>query len=290
MSPHNQPINLQHAIAKLDSLPAMPVIAQKLLALPLDTDAGEAQLLKLVEQDPLISAKLIGLANAPMFGPSRKVSSVSDAAMLLGLTHVKSVAIGIAAMSALTKKPEGVLKTSELWMHSMSIAVTMRTIAQEMPARRRPLDDQIFFAGFLHDIGYMALRYVDPEASDKLHKQLQQPSDLPQIEIEQTLLGTTHAEIGAQLARHWDLPEEIIAVIRYHHTPEKNTIAEHQPLVSLVSIAEKILGEFGVPQTGAQEITKEEWLELGIDYANADDICNQINEVAMQVGQMTSFN
>src|SRR5690242_1376603 len=118
-------VNLKQAITKLDSLPSMPVIAQKLLALPLDTDDGEAKLLKLIGLDPLISAKIIGLANTSLFGSPVKVASVGDAAMRLGLTRVKSVAIGIATMSTLTKLPEGQLKANDLWLHSMGIAVAV---------------------------------------------------------------------------------------------------------------------------------------------------------------------
>ncbi|MBK8569642.1 MAG: hypothetical protein IPN81_06420 [Nitrosomonadales bacterium] len=32
---------------------------------------------------------MIGLANTPLFGASRRVSSVADASMLLGITRVK---------------------------------------------------------------------------------------------------------------------------------------------------------------------------------------------------------
>jgi HD-like signal output (HDOD) protein len=79
-----QPTNLKKAIQSLDSLPAMPVIAQKILTLSLDTDAGELQLLKLIEKDPQISARIIGLANTPLFGASKRVASIQDASMLLG--------------------------------------------------------------------------------------------------------------------------------------------------------------------------------------------------------------
>ena len=37
-------VDLRQAINNLDALPAMPVIAQKLLALKLDTDEGERML------------------------------------------------------------------------------------------------------------------------------------------------------------------------------------------------------------------------------------------------------
>lgn len=284
----NIAVDLKLNIARLDALPAMPAIAQKLLALALDTDEGEAQLLKLIGQDPLISAKIIGLSNSAMFGSPRKVTSVHDAAMLLGLTRVKSVALGIATMSALTRLPEGQLKANDLWLHSMSIALAMRVIAKAMPPRTRPLDDQIFLSGLLHDIGYMALSYLDTAASNALHHALHAQPERPVLEIEQELLGITHGEIGAHLGRHWDLPEEIVAVMRYHHTPDDPEAAPGQPLVSLVNFAERVLPLVGVPEYTALGVSAQEWLELGIDPAKAEDLAGQIREVAEQARQMAS--
>ena len=99
----NNPIDLRQALRKLNDLPAFPVIAQKLLALQLDTEQGEQQMMLLIEQDPLISARLIGLANSPLLGSSRQITSVKEASMMLGLTRVKSVATGIAVMSLVSQ-------------------------------------------------------------------------------------------------------------------------------------------------------------------------------------------
>jgi putative nucleotidyltransferase with HDIG domain len=281
-------VSLKFSIAKLDTLPAMPAIAQKLLSLALDTDEGEAQLLRLIEQDPLIAAKIIGLANSPMFGSSRKVNSVNDASMLLGLTRVKSVAIGIATLSAVTKFPGGLLKANDLWMHSMTIALVMRNLARAMPVRTRPLEDQIFLAGLLHDIGYMALSFLDTPASDALHTQLLAQPERSVLEIEQELIGMTHGEIGAQLGRHWDLPEEIIAVMRFHHTPDDAGATEAQTLVRLVNLAERLLPGFGVSEQGEQgepTISEEDWMKLGITPEKAEDIIEGIATIAEQAGQ-----
>jgi len=279
-------INLKQAITKLDTLPMMPVIAQKLLALPLNTDDGEAKLLKLIGLDPLISAKIIGLANTSLFGSPVKVASIGDAAMRLGLTRVKSVAISIATMSVLTRIPEGKLRTNDLWMHSMGIAVSMRAIAKAMPVHVRPLEDHIFLAGLLHDIGYMALGFLNTAASDALHIELQASSGRPVLEIEQELIGITHCEIGAKLGHHWDLPEEIIAVMKYHHTPDEEGSEAGQPLVSMVNIAEKILPEFGINEPAGAEISDQEWIALGIDPAKADEIHAKIAEVAGQAKEL----
>ena len=278
----NTNFELKKNITKLDSLPSMPVIAQKLLTLELNTEEGEDKLLNLIGLDPLISAKIIGLANSGIYGLNVKVSAINHAAIRLGLTRVKSIAIGIATISMRSNLPESKIKTDELWLNSMGIAFAMGVIAKAMPSGTRPSEDKVFLAGLLHDIGYIALGYLDVKASDALYDEFQAQTDKSILEIEQDLLVMTHCEIGAQLGRHWELPEEIIAVIRYHHTPDEEAAAEGQPLVSMVNIAEKILPEFCILKHNGEEVTDQEWIWLGIDPVDTDEIRNHIAEVSAQ--------
>lgn len=271
-------INLKDAANHLDSLPAMPVIAQKLLVLDLDSVDGERSLLKLIEQDPQISAKLIGLANTPLFGASKRVTSVQDAAILLGLTRVKSVALGIAVMTSLIKKPMGKMNMQKLWLHSLGVSLALRTLSQAMPRNTRPLDDEIFLAGLLHDIGFMALNHLDQPRSDELHVLLENDTEHSAQEIEQALLGTSHSDLGAELAHYWDLPDFIVAVIRHHHTPEAENADVGQPLVSMIHLAEKIVGEYAIATAAEAEIDEEEWRALGIDPERAEELREKITE------------
>ncbi len=278
---------LKRSLANLESLPAMPVIAQKLLSLPLDTEEGEAELLRLIEQDPQISAKLIGLANSPIMGVMRKVTTVHDAAMLLGLSRIKSVSIGIATMSDFSKLPAGRhFKPQDLWLHCMITAVVMRTIAAAMPVRIRPPEDQIYLAGLLHDIGFMALHHLDHELSNELHHQLHLQPQRPVLEIELETLGITHCYIGLQIARHWNLPEEIGSVLGYHHPPYVDETPEPNLLARLVCIAEKLQPDFGIAEHTGDEVFDYEWAELGIDLSAVEDIAVQANELAIQAAQI----
>ncbi|MFZ1546820.1 MAG: HDOD domain-containing protein [Candidatus Nitrotoga sp.] len=285
MSASSSPVNLKDAIKRLDTLPTMPAIAQKILALDLESDEGARTMLKLIEKDPQIAAKLIGLANTPLFGTSRRVSSVTDASMLLGITRVKAVTLGIAVMSSLVKKSVGKLDAQGLWLHSLAISLAVRILAQSMPRNTRPLDDEIFLAGLLHDIGYMVLNYLDQKLSDELQTQFISQPDRPSAEIEAELLEMNHCELGAELARFWNLPDSIIAVLRYHHDPENELAAIGQPLVSMVNIAEKVLVALGIPERGPTEIDPEEWQALGIDPSKADDLITQIIKQAEEAKQ-----
>lgn len=279
------PVDLKQAIHDLDTLPAMPVIAQKILALNLDTDEGEWAMLKLIEQDPQIAAKIVGLANTPLFGTSKPVTSVADAAMLLGITRVKSVTMGIAVMSSLAKKSVSKLDVQGLWLHSLAVALALRTISKAMPPNKRPRDDEIFLAGLLHDIGYMVLNYLDPERSDELHARFAAEQDRASAEIEAELLEMNHSELGAELARHWELPDSVVTILRYHHEPKNKFAAASQPMTSMVNLAERILPSFGILEHASPEIGPEEWSALGIAPAKAEDLVVQIRAQAEEVRQ-----
>lgn len=278
---------LRRSLENINSLPAMPVIAQKLLALRLDTDAGETQLINLIGQDPQISARLVGLANSPMMGLTRKITQVREAAALLGLTKVKSVAIGIASMSNFVKLAPGRhFDPQDLWLHCMTIAIVMRDIAQNIPRAQRPDEDQIFLSGLLHDIGFMALHHVDSASSNELHQQIKQQPGRPVTEIEMGLLGITHGQIGAQLGERWHLPPEIVAVLSHHHHSQLDLLPGENTLVRLAAVAEKLLPDFSIEEHTGSTITEEEWLALGIDPGKADDIQSSVNEQAVQAAQL----
>ncbi len=278
---------LRASLSNLNSLPAMPAIAQKLLALPLNTEEGEAQLLKLIEQDLQLFARIIGLANASSMGVGRKVTGIQDAAQLLGMKRMKSVAIGIATMSQMVNNPAGKhFDPHDLWTHCMSIALVMNTIAQVMPRQIRPDDNQIFLAGLLHDIGLMALHYLDPDTSDELHRQLrlQPKTSITQIELD--LLGMTHGDIGALLVKQWHLPEEIIEVVKLHHALDIASVSRNNPLIRIANIAEKLVPDFGIAEHTIEPVEDGEWAELCIDRYRAVEISELANELAIQIVQL----
>ncbi len=258
------PESLREAVSRLNALPAIPVIAQKILSLKLITDEGERTLLNLIEQDPLLSAKVIGLSNAPLFGARIKIMTVRDAATVLGVKRVKMIALGFAMMSSVTRSSSGLLDVQNLWQHSLTVAMAMQTLSRAMPADIRPLDDEIFLSGLLHDIGFLVLNHINPKLSDEFHSHLTAEVGRHIEEIEAEMLEMNHGELGAELGRYWNLPERIVAVIRYHHQPGDARAAVGQPLVAMANLAEKMLPTFGISEHIGSDISEEEWHALGI--------------------------
>lgn len=279
--------DIRRSVRNLEVLPAMPMIAQRLLALRLDTEKDEQKLLELIGQDAQISAKILGLANSAIVGASREIKTIREAAMLLGTKRVQSAATGIAIISLMAKTP-GEFNIHDLWLHSIRVAFAMQGIARAMPREMRPQDEQIFLAGILHDIGYLVLAYLDPKLSDRLHNRLAAEPGRPAIEVEREILDICHDELGAELAMHWNLPEEIIAVLRYHHNPDAPEALIGQPLVRMINLAEKLQPSFGIVEYVAPEIAAGEWEALGIDTSRAEEVQGVVDEQLEQAMQLAA--
>ena len=274
----NSPKSLQQAINNLDSLPAIPSIALKILALKITTDEGECELFRLIEKDPPILSKIIGLSNSSMFGTGRKIITLHDAAVVLGSKRVKMVALSFAMMSSMTRKSPGHLDIDRLWKHSLSIALTMDTLARHMPDHLRPSEDEIYLAGLLHDIGFLVLDYIDSQLSDNFHLRVLAEPGRPVEEMEAEILGISHCELGAVLGRHWELPESIIAVIHNHRASHDKQAVVGQPLVAMAVLAEKLVPTFGMAVSEQMDVTADDWQALGINPVKADEIMTKVQQ------------
>ncbi|HLP98841.1 MAG TPA: HDOD domain-containing protein [Sideroxyarcus sp.] len=271
---------LHQALDQLGALPPIPNIAQRILSLRIGDDDSERTLLGLIEQDPPLLAKVIGLANSPLFGTSRKIMSLHDAVAILGHRRVQMVALSFAMMASMSRKSSGRLDIHGLWQHSLSVAMAMDTLAREMPPALRPSDEALYLAGLLHDIGFLVLDHLDPELSDRFHARLAHDPAQPIEVVEAEMLETSHGELGAALARHWGLPEPTPTVLRYHHDPDNAQAVAGRPLAAMINMAEQLLPTFGIAEPVQQHIPPEAWQSLGIDPARAEHVRTRVVQQA----------
>jgi HD-like signal output (HDOD) protein len=255
---------MRNTVNLMETLPALPSIAQEILSINLASDKSDEKLLKLIEKDPAISARIIGLANSPLFGTSRKILTTHDAAAVLGIKRIKMIALSFAMMSAVTRKSAGQFDVTHLWQHSIAIALAMEALSKAMPQSRRPTDEEIYLAGLLHDIGFLVLDYIDPELSNRFHARLAAAGESHYIELEAEMLELNHCELGALLAEHWNLMPGIIAVLRHHHE-DIPLDGVGQPLIAMTNLAGRLFPAFGAAESVQSEIEIERWLELGIE-------------------------
>jgi HD-like signal output (HDOD) protein len=111
-------------LRKLEGLPTLPPIVQKLNALIEDERSSLTQIADLIEKDQVITTKVLRLANSAFYGFPRKVSTVQQAMMLLGINVLKILIMTSSIFEIISKEDVG------LWEHSVGVAACAKILAE----------------------------------------------------------------------------------------------------------------------------------------------------------------
>ncbi|MEH3088014.1 MAG: HDOD domain-containing protein [Xylophilus ampelinus] len=221
-------MTLDDLLAHPTALPNIPRVVTQLLA-ELDKDDPDLRRInQLIGQDPALTIRLLRLANAAIFGRPAKVASVSEALAMLGLGHVRSLALVATLACAFGATPG--LDMLQFWRCSLDMAKMSRALA----GMAGQAGATAFTAGLVHAVGEMAMHAGMPHTMRALNDAAgvfdpQRPA------LESRELGYTFADVGAGFARHWHFPEELIAAIQGQNDPLAREQCE--PLAALLHLA-----------------------------------------------------
>jgi HD-like signal output (HDOD) protein len=206
---------LREQIKACTTLPTLPAAAMYVLKLAGNDEADIQELAKTISQDPALSVKVLRAVNSSFYGLSQKVSTVSQAVVLLGLHSVKTLVLGFSLVNSLRSKSTPGFDHLEYWRRSMYAATAARVIAaKHLPGH----EEDCFVAALLMDIGALVLDQVLGEKYDTLYEKAAAHSEL--MALESHHFGMTHAEVAGLLAEHWSLPEELKIPMEAHHAPQ----------------------------------------------------------------------
>src|SRR5512143_960304 len=83
-------------IETLDNIPAIPPVVRRLLASIETPNRSFKELGDVISKDQALTAKLLKLVNSPIYGFPGRISSVSQALILLGIHVVKGILLGVS--------------------------------------------------------------------------------------------------------------------------------------------------------------------------------------------------
>lgn len=224
-------VTLDSLLGSVPDLPALPSAVTQVLKETASGSATAGSVANAILADPGISARVLRLANSAYYGLSREVARVQDAVVVLGFRTVRSLVLVAGTYPLLRRPLESYrLDGEELWRYAGAVAIGAQTVAAQSGACD---PDEAFGCGLLHDIGRIAL---DESLGDRLPIILRMTSDgLASFdEAERVHLGFDHGEVGAHMARDWNLPAAYVAAMQYHHRPEETPA--HSPIVDSVHI------------------------------------------------------
>lgn len=278
----------EEIIASIASVPPLPTASTEVIRLVRDPNVPSAKIAQAIEYDPSLTTNVLRLANSSFFGFPRSVSTVKDALFRLGTNETFQLVVA-ATVGKMAQTPAMGYDLSgrDLWDHLVGTAIGSVRLAQTLDLE---IPSYTFTAALTHDVGKVVFgTFVEVDAESI--RALAYEKKVSFEQAEQKVLGIDHAELGALLLEHWNLPEYLVEVVRWHHQPE-NCPGDHRHTANVVHVANVLCLMAGVgagldalsykPSPHAME-------QLGLEMTLLDDIVYDILQELMDTRRLFKF-
>ncbi len=212
---------LKILVQKVTDLPTLPVMMATITRLMQDPRTSAEELGRAISSDPALVTKVLKLVNSAFYGFPGRISTITQAIMILGFSTIRNVVLTTSVLKAFGKdSAKKGFNIEKFWEHSLLTGAIGRALAIEAEGN---FIEETFIAGLLHDMGRIFLsQKLTPEFEKVIayrEKLKAENKVVSWLEAEQAVLNLTHGEIGGWLARKWNLPDPFIQVMIYHHQP-----------------------------------------------------------------------
>jgi len=260
-------------------LATLPEVFTKINEMVDDPSSSASDIGKFISQDPGLTARLLKIANSPLYGFPSRIDTVSRAITIIGTRGLRDLILATSVINNFAGMPSDHIDMQKFWSHSLYCGVIARLIAVKCNALHT---EPFFVSGLLHDIGQLIILNKLPEMSRETQMRANDGAiSLHQIEHE--VIGFDHAKVGAELLRDWRLPETIVDSTEFHHEPSK---AELSPLgASIVHIASELARDVEMKSELSADIflsSRVDQVAVAITGLNESVIENIKQEAALQ--------
>jgi HD-like signal output (HDOD) protein len=242
----------------LKNLPSLPEQIDNVLMATGTSSSMDYSIVEMIQYDPAMAMAVLKVANTPIYGYPGKISSLQQAAGLLGPSAIKNIILRTPIIERFSDKSALPIDYLQLWIHSGITAAISGGLGRFIGGME---SDVSFTSGLIHDTGVIALTVYFPTAFAKVQDFMDQnKADL--IEAEKQVLGFSHLEVAGELIDAWGLPPQLSQVILQCAAPKKNKA--HWEIAAVVALAKSLACEWGFPSglKGFSATEKENLLGL----------------------------
>ena len=201
-------MTLDELLCNPKALPTAPKVLAELIQSFDDPHVPSLHISSTLSADPVLSAKLLRLANSAYYNVSRSVATVDDAVRMLGFVTVRTLVISSGLVNGFKHPPPG-LDLPRFWRYSLNTACAARWIAN-----RSGEDAELAFTiGLMHAIGLVIMHVGMPAEAGKLNE-VAGPYQPGRIQHEMATLGFSFYDLSAGLAQRWKFPAVFATTIR----------------------------------------------------------------------------
>ena len=274
-------------IRMLDDLPPLPKVAQLILNEISDENVDIKKLSKVIEMDPGLVARIVGLSNSAFFAPTEKIYSVSDAIIkVLGLNTVKSLALSVLMASPFQKNECKGFRLDVYWNVAMLSATFIKHLTHTVCATGDEVDPSTaYISALLHNIGLLVMAHCFHNELEQLFIQEPDYTSEKFIQMEHEIIGITHFQAGAILAKKWHIPDSINTVIEHHNNPSYH--GNYEKITLMVGVAARLA--YSLCHDSKIEINKDTLERLCISLSMLEKIKKEVIAHKKEIENISKF-
>ena len=205
-------MTLEALLQNPNALPTAPRVVEELISSFEKPDVALDEIARILSLDPVLSAKLLRLANSAYYHVSRRIGNVEDAIRMLGFVTVRTLVISSGLVGGFKTVPG--LDLKRFWRYSLNTAVAAKWIARKVGLNT----DLAFTIGMMHAIGQLVMHAGIPAEAQELDKSVGY-FDTGRLAAEMDAFGYDYSQVGAELALRWKFPDIFPATIRSFPLP-----------------------------------------------------------------------
>ncbi len=250
-------------------LPTLPAVALRVLELTKDQNVSFKDLAATITNDVALASKVLRTVNSSFYALRKPCASINQAIVMLGLSAVKTLALGFSLVSSVAKVQGEDFDLQGYWRRALISGIAAKCVAAEA---RTGNDEECFLGGLLQDVGVIAM-YVTLEAEyvEVLKRTGGDHHQLTKHELAE--FDAAHPDIGALLTTRWRLPAELVMPVKYHERPTAAP-QEYVRIVQAVALGNIVADVINSPEPGVAlkrlYSRAEQW--LGLRPAQCDEI------------------
>ncbi len=279
-------------LEKVRNLPTLPVVIEKLREAIRDPSSDAHRIAMIIEDDPSMMARILKVVNSPLYGGRDQITSLQLAVARMGFNAVSNIAMSTSVFSTFPKSGQTDFSRELFWKHCICTGIAMLVLFERTKAKlnKRYSSDLLQLAGLLHTIGIIVLeQYFHDDFIRSID--LAHSAGMPLIDAQQEILGADYTLVGSWLGMRWNLSQELLQVIRWHHDPESSDV-EYRDICMLCHCANYIcnlkkLGDCG--DTTAPSLQQKIWLKIGLTVKDISDTVDHIVEESRNSEVLMAF-
>ena len=206
-------LQLLNEIRAAVTFPSPPAIALQIIEMAADPDLDAARLSRVIGKDPALAAKVLRVANSPLYSKRRKSENLRQALVVLGLNGTVTLVLSFSLLGTYREIEGSGIDYVSYWRRAILNAAAARVFGN---VGSKADVDTIFLSALLQELAVLAIDRVRPNFYAQLGVGATH-GDI--IAYEHARLGTDHAALGAALLAHWKLPEAVCKAIEFSHAP-----------------------------------------------------------------------